>query len=239
MGFSLFLMLSTKVAKNPLMKRVSVHLFRPLFNWETYLLLGVVLWSMWTYGWSVRCEDWLWFLRYWCGGWPSVDVHHCRFEESLPPVSFYECDLWQCELRAFVIETLTGIGSWFWDLCFFGGWDWGLPHLRKRNVERLLCTLLFLLDERRNSWLLIHRCRLPPDVHCHGPSWMIRISGSVGLFSSWMIIERADRIEGKDHMVGISGSVGLFSTWMMFERADRIEGKDPRLWLGLRAFVHI
>tara|TARA_Y100000591_G_C21511047_1_gene534707 strand:- start:333 stop:539 length:207 start_codon:yes stop_codon:yes gene_type:complete len=68
---------------------------------------------------------------------------------------------------------------------------------------------------------------------------MIRISGSVGLFSSWMIIERADRIEGKDHMVGISGSVGLFSTWMMFERADRIEGKDPRLWLGLRAFVHI
>ena len=74
---------------------------------------------------------------------------------------------------------------------------------------------------------------------------MIRISGSVGLFSSWMIIERADRIEGKDHMVGISGSVGLFSSWMMIERvhrierADRIEGKDPRLWLGLRAFVHI
>ena len=68
---------------------------------------------------------------------------------------------------------------------------------------------------------------------------MIRISGSVGLFSSWMMFERADRIEGKDHMVGISGSVGLFSTWMMFERADRIEGKDPRLWLGLRAFVHI
>ena len=46
---------------------------------------------------------------------------------------------------------------------------------------------------------------------------MIRISGSVGLFSSWMMIERVHRIE----------------------RADRIEGKDPRLWLGLRAFVHI
>ena len=76
---------------------------------------------------------------------------------------------------------------------------------------------------------------------------MIRISDSVGLFSSWMMFERADRIEGKDHMVGISDwvSVGLFSSWMMFERvhriesADTIEGKDPLLWLGLRAFVHI
>ena len=46
---------------------------------------------------------------------------------------------------------------------------------------------------------------------------MIRISDSVGLFSSWMMFERARGIEGKDHMVGISGSVGLFSSWMMFE----------------------